>query len=100
MGVVADLNIKISEAHELAKELSEMTGESMARATTEALRERRDRLMREKSDTTERLMAIAREIRDELPEEMLTGDPAAELYDEWGLPVGNRYLGNSGDSPE
>ncbi|MCO5315784.1 MAG: type II toxin-antitoxin system VapB family antitoxin [Solirubrobacterales bacterium] len=97
---MTDLNIKIPEAHELARELSEMTGESMARATTEAIRERRDRLARRKAGTTERLMAIARNIREELPEEMLSGDPTDELYDEWGLPVGNRYLSDSGDSPE
>lgn len=97
---MTDLNIKIPEAHELAKELSELTGESMARATTEALRERRDRLTRRKAGTAERLLEIARGIREQLPPEMLTGDPTEDLYDEWGAPVGNRYLGDSGDSPK
>lgn len=97
---MTDLNIKIPEAHELAREISELTGESMARATTEALRERRDRLARRNARKVERLLEIGRRFSAELPPEMRTGDPTAELYDEWGAPVGNRYLGDSGDPVE
>lgn len=97
---MTDLNIKIPEAHELARELSELTGESMARATTEALRERRDRLAGRRQAKVERLLEIGRRFRAGLPPDMLTGDPTQDLYDEWGAPVGNRYIGDSGDSVE
>ena len=41
------LNIKSREAHELAAELARLTGESMTKAVTEALRERLERKRRE-----------------------------------------------------
>ena len=96
---MGSLNIKTPEAHQLAKELAELTGESMATATTEALRERRDRILRDRKGVAEELLEIARECRAAMPEDMLTGDPTEFLYDEWGLPdgVGARYLRDHGD---
>lgn len=43
------LNIKSREAHELAAELARLTGESMTKAVTEALRERLERKRRERA---------------------------------------------------
>ncbi|MBK1665855.1 hypothetical protein CKO38_15025 [Rhodospirillum rubrum] len=42
------LTLKNEEAHRLARELAALTGESMATAVTEAVRERLDRLRRER----------------------------------------------------
>lgn len=86
---MGSLNIKTPEAHQLAKELAELTGESMAVATTEALRERRDRILRVQGGRADRFRTLAREIGQQLPPEMQEGDPAAFLYDEDGLPRGN-----------
>jgi hypothetical protein len=66
-----------------------MTGESMATATTEALRERRDRILQERGSRAKRFRQLAKEIGNQLPPEMLQGDPTEFLYDENGLPVGN-----------
>jgi antitoxin VapB len=79
------LNIKNPEAHRLAQELSELTGESMATAVTEAVRERLTRLQRK--GMAERLMAIAGDCAPRLatgPGKMMEID---DLYDEkTGLP--------------
>jgi antitoxin VapB len=54
------LNIKNGEAHKLATELAEMTGESLTSAVTLALRERlaRERRRRRTDSVTARLMKI------------------------------------------
>ena len=56
------LNIKDTEAHELAQKLAQKTGETMTRAVTEALRERLARVNREhrQSNAAEDLLAIGR----------------------------------------
>jgi antitoxin VapB len=52
------LNVKNPEAHELARELAELTGESMSSAVTIAVRERRDRVLAELSGgLAERMLA-------------------------------------------
>jgi antitoxin VapB len=80
------LNVKSTEAHKLAAELARLTGESMTKAVTEALRERLERKRRERD--RERMvaeaMAIARRVgayprRDRRPH-------GEFLYDERGLP--------------
>jgi antitoxin VapB len=43
------LNIKNEETHRLAQELARLTGESMTAAVTEAVRERLDRVRRERA---------------------------------------------------
>ena len=86
---MGSLNIKTPEAHRLAKELAELTGESMAVATTEALRERRDRILRGRGARADRFRKLAREIGQQSPPEMEQGDPTEFLYDENGLPLGN-----------
>ena len=68
------LNIKNREAHQMAEELSRLTGESMTTAVTIALRERLARVRQEQGlGLADRLLAIGR-------------DCAARLYDERGLP--------------
>ena len=82
------LSIKNKETCRLARELAQLTGETMTRAITVALRERLERMRRE--DSTEirvqRLLAIGSRCAG-----MLDDGPAAVehgdfLYDERGLP--------------
>lgn len=82
------LNIKNSEAHELARQLSAITGESMTKAIVVALRERLDRLKREPSeDRVQRILAIGRDCAAHLGEAYRSLDHDALLYDEkTGLP--------------
>jgi len=80
------LNIKSAEAHALAAELAKLTGESMTRAVTEALRERleRERARRDRKRRLADLRAIAREAASYPRKD----DRSVEefLYDERGLP--------------
>ena len=83
------LNIKNHEAHELAKELAELTGESMTEAVLVALKERlaRERNTPERiEERTKAILAIGAEIASRLPPDFLTMDVNDYLYDERGLP--------------
>jgi antitoxin VapB len=80
------LNIKSPEAHDLAAKLARLTGESMSKAVTEAIRERleRERRRRDEEAVVAKAMAIARRVasyprKDRRPHGEL-------LYDERGLP--------------
>ena len=80
------LNIKSPEAHALAGELARVTGESMTKAVTEAIRERleREQRRRDQEAVVAKAMAIARRVasyprKDRRPHGEL-------LYDERGLP--------------
>ena len=79
------LSIKSPEADQLARELAEVTGESITDAVTVALRERLDRERIDRSRVSERLLAIGRSARD-LPR--LDNRPDDDIigYDEHGLP--------------
>jgi hypothetical protein len=83
------LNIKTEEAHLLAKELAELTGDSMAKAVTEAMRLRVEELKhaRTKKARAEEIMRIARDcarLLRETPGKMMKIE---DLYDEeTGLP--------------
>ena len=82
-----DLNIKNKEAYRLTKQLSKLTGESLTTAVTEAVRERLDRVRRERGvDLAERLLAIGRDCAPRLKEPFRTIDHDVMLYDERGLP--------------
>lgn len=78
------LNIKDPEAHRLAQAISRVTGESMTRVVTEALRERLARVEHGKKASVEELLAIAdraaSQLRGTYP------DHADLLYDDKGLP--------------
>jgi len=80
------LNIKDPEAHKLARQLAEQTGETMTRAVTEALRERLARVSRARRPETaaEELLAIGRRCAATLKSHPV--DHGILLYDEHGLP--------------
>ena len=81
------LNIKSEEAHRLAHELARLTGESMTAAVTQAMRERLDRVRRERAvGLADRLLAIGKDCAAHLKEPFRTVDHGDLLYDENGLP--------------
>ncbi len=82
------LNIKNDEAHRLATELAELTGESLTSAVTSALRERlqRERRRRDAGAVAERLMAIGRTYA-QLPDADTRNPDAILGYDKNGLPT-------------
>ena len=84
------LNIKTEEAHRLAHELADLTGESLTAAVTEALRQRLEKVRRDKrpkGQLAADLMRIGRETAALMTEEERNFDYDAFLYDEeTGLP--------------
>lgn len=79
------LNIKNQRVYELAKALSDRTGQSMTSVVEVALQKRLEELDRSREGIAEALMAIAREAAPHLKH--LPPDPFADLYDEeTGLP--------------
>ncbi|MGI5127764.1 type II toxin-antitoxin system VapB family antitoxin [Pseudonocardia sp. CA-107938] len=83
------LNIKNEETHRLARELAELTGESITEAVTRALKERlsRERNSEDRSkERAEAILAMGREIAARMPPEWRTMDVDEYLYDENGLP--------------
>lgn len=69
----------------MAKEMAEHTGESMSQAVTEAIRERRDRVVgKSRDERKQSIMAISRETAARL--EGVETDHAKLLYGEDGLP--------------
>jgi antitoxin VapB len=81
------LNLKNQETHRLARELAEMTGESLTTAVTVALRERLERLRQnEQGALSDRLLMIGKDCAAHLREPFLSVDHGELLYDERGLP--------------
>jgi antitoxin VapB len=81
------MNIKNKEAYRLTRQLSELTGESLTTAVTEAVRERLDRVRREQGvDLVERLLRIGRDCAAHLKQPFRSIDHADMLYDDRGLP--------------
>ena len=81
------MNIKNKEAYRLTKELSKLTGESLTTAVIKAVRERLDRVRRERGvDLAERLLAIGRDCAAHLKEPFRTINHEDMLYDDRGLP--------------
>jgi antitoxin VapB len=81
------MNIKNEEAYRLTRQLAKLTGESLTTAVTESVRERLDRVRRERGvDLAERLLAIGRDCAAHLRKPFRTVDHAEMLYDERGLP--------------
>jgi antitoxin VapB len=80
------LNIKSPEAHELAAELARLTGESMTKAVTEAIRERLQREKRKRDE--DKLFAELMEIAEQCAAYPRRDDRSLDefLYDERGLP--------------
>ena len=81
------MNIKNKQTYRLAKQLSKLTGESVTIAIAEAIRERLDRVRRERSvDLAERLLLIGRDCAVHLKEPFRTIKHEDMLYDDRGLP--------------
>jgi antitoxin VapB len=81
------MNIKNKETYRLTQQLSELTGESLTTAVTEAVRERLARVRRERdADLSERLLAIGRDCAARLKQPFRTVDHADMLYNDRGLP--------------
>jgi antitoxin VapB len=80
------LNVKDEEAHALAHDLARETGETLTLAVKEALRERLERVRRQRraKATAEELLAIGRRFSAGLKKHPV--DHGALLYDERGLP--------------
>lgn len=81
------LNIKREETYRLVRELAELTGESLTAAVTVAVRERLDRLRRQRGvSLADRLLAIGKDCAAHLKEPYRSVDHGELLYDERGLP--------------
>ena len=81
------LNIKNPETHRLARELAEITGESVSGAVALAIQERLERLRRERQGRlAERLLEIGRDCAGRLDARTRVIDHGELLYDEQGLP--------------
>jgi antitoxin VapB len=81
------LNIKSDEAHRLARELADATGESMTTAVIDAMREQLDRLKRgSRESRIERILAIGRDCAAHLSDGTRTLDHGELLYNDQGLP--------------
>lgn len=81
------LNIKSEETHRLAQELAALTGQSMAAAITEAVRESLDRIRRQRAiPLSDRLFAIGKDCAARLKEPFRSVDHGDLLYGEDGLP--------------
>jgi antitoxin VapB len=81
------MNIKNDETHRLAEELARLTGESLTAAVTVAVRERLERLRRERGNSlADRLLAIGRDCAPRLQEPFRSADHAELLYDDNGMP--------------
>ena len=79
------LNIKNSEAHELARKLAHATGQSMTQAVVGALREALGKVERRDAPLLDKLEAIAEHcaslpVRDDRSADAILG------YDERGMP--------------
>ena len=82
------LNIKSPEAHELARKVADITGESLTAVVKEALRQRLERLRGEDvPPLADRLLAIGRDCAPRLPEPYRSADHGELLYGDDGLPA-------------
>jgi antitoxin VapB len=81
------MNIKNPEAHRLARELAELTGESVTGAVTESLRERLERLRAEQREgVAVALLVVGRDAAKRMSRKLRQTDPDDLLYDSDGLP--------------
>ena len=82
------LNIKNEETHRLARELAQLTGETMTGAITVAIRDRLERERRERGVEARirKLRAIRKRCRGLLKDGPSAVEHGDFLYDENGLP--------------
>jgi antitoxin VapB len=85
--VEMSLNIKSEQAHRLARELAQLTGESMTAAVEKAVEERLERVRgKSKEGMAEKLLKIARSSGPLWRKPYVSLEEL--LYDEKGLPKG------------
>jgi antitoxin VapB len=80
------INIKNPETQRLARELAELTGESMTTAVTVAVRERRDRVLARRAGRARVMLELGRDCARRLPASVRDVDHGELLYGEDGLP--------------
>ena len=81
------LNIKNDETYRLVEELAKLTGETLTGAVTQAVRERLDRLHRQRgARLADRLLLIGKDCAARLKEPFRSADHGDLLYDERSLP--------------
>lgn len=81
------LNIKNKETHRLIEQLARTTGENMTEAVTEAVREKLERVRRQrKTGLAKRIVEIGKDCAAHLKEPYRSVDHGDLLYDEKGLP--------------
>jgi antitoxin VapB len=81
------LNIKNDETYRLVEELAKLTGETLTGAVTQAVRERLERLHRQRgASLADRLLLIGKDCAARLKEPFRSADHGDLLYDERGLP--------------
>jgi antitoxin VapB len=81
------LNIKNDETYRLVEELANLTGETLTGAVTQAVRERLERVQREREGhLAERLLRIGKDCAARLEEPFRSADHGELLYDKRGLP--------------
>jgi antitoxin VapB len=79
------LNVKDPEAHRLAQEIADQTGESLTKVVIESLRERHAKLEKRKGKASlDDLMAIAKRASRAVKRPYV--DHGELLYDDHGLP--------------
>lgn len=81
------LNIKNDKTYRLVEELAKLTGETLTGAVTQAVRERLERLHRQRDRRlADRLLRIGKDCAARLREPFRSTDHGDLLYDEDGLP--------------
>jgi antitoxin VapB len=81
------LNIKNEETYRLVEELAKLTGETLTGAVTQAVRERLERLHRQRgARLADSLLLIGKDCAARLKEPFRSADHGDLLYDERGLP--------------
>jgi antitoxin VapB len=81
------LNIKDPEVHQMARELADLTGESMTQAIGIAVKDRLMRIRaskRKKRMSVEEMLALGKRVRAKIKGPLV--DHGELLYDERGLP--------------
>ena len=82
------LNIKNDAAHQMAAELADLRGISLSKAVTDAIRNEleREKQHRAKAGLSDALLEIGRRCAAHIRGPISSGDHAAMLYDDQGLP--------------
>jgi antitoxin VapB len=81
------MNIKNDETHRLVQELARLTGENQTVAITKAVRERLNRVRRERRKSlADRLVEIGKDCASRLKEPYKSAEHGDLLYDKDGLP--------------